>query len=609
MDEIKGLFTLMFRKAKAMVRAYLSHGSIKKKFQRITLAQTVIPLIMVGICGYIMIENFIRDKSIRYSMDVLRVVGIRLQDSIENITLTSQDLLYEEQIYRVFQAGENGNSLTNYEKAQQINGILKRIILSRNDIESICLFRNGEDYYYSDNNVAKSSLREVALYDDMLDAAQIVNGKPVWYLDGQGRSVQNVYLTRLIRDKDSLEEIGLMVIQVKIKYLETLLQGLMTKNALNIAVFSADFQQISARNKDESYLDNDRLFSLISGNSGSVIDRKNNTLVTFVSMGSPDWIICSYVPLKILLEDTNALKWMLLLVTLLSITVMSFIGIRMATDIVNPINKLAETMMIVNSGNGTYVLETDRDDELGILNNAFNRMIKENKRLIKVVYQEQIMRTESEIKALQAQINPHFLFNTLETINWIAQLNDVTEVSDIVTSLSALMDASIGRGDKFISVREEFEYVEHYLSIMKKRYENRFDFIKTVECGVEEIKIPRLLIQPLIENAVYHGVKKRLGNVTVSLSAGTEDGKLIIVVMDNGVGIGAKVLSEINSRLKIDNDTYFKQVHSGERKHVGIDNVNRRIKLLYGDKYGLRIESTEGEYTRIAVEIPMREGM
>ena len=231
-------------------------------------------------------------------------------------------------------------------------------------------------------------------------------------------------------------------------------------------------------------------------------------------------------------------------------------------------------------------------------------MTKEIDHLVNRIYREQLTRKDAEIKALQSQINPHFLFNTLESINWMAQLNNVPEISETVSALSSLMEISIGRDDRLITIEEEFTYIDNYILILKKRFEDRITLEKNIQSEVMDIKIPRLLIQPLIENAVYHGLERSRNKGVIKLNAQISGDEVLIEVVDNGLGIEKDELEMINDKLSMDNETYFRSMESNGKKSIGIDNVNRRIKLLYGEEYTLRLESVPGEYTKVIVHIP-----
>ena len=295
------------------------------------------------------------------------------------------------------------------------------------------------------------------------------------------------------------------------------------------------------------------------------------------------------------------------LICLGAILLLTFVSFFVSFDMIKPINQLVKAMkgMNIDKISSSYI-EIDRNDELGFLQKTFNTMTKEMDHLVNWIYREQITRKEAEIKALQSQINPHFLFNTLESINWMAQLNNVPEISETVSDLSTLLDISIGRDDRLITIEEEFIYIEKYISLLKRRFEDKITLNKEINPQVLYVKIPRLLIQPLIENAVYHGVENNRGKGIISLVADITNDLITIEVIDNGNGISSEELIKLNNGLSMDNNTYFKSLNSKKDKSIGIENVNRRIKLFYGEKYGLKIESKVNIYTKVSVTLPVQ---
>jgi two-component system sensor histidine kinase YesM len=192
----------------------------------------------------------------------------------------------------------------------------------------------------------------------------------------------------------------------------------------------------------------------------------------------------------------------------------------------------------------------------------------------------------------------------------VAQLNNVPQISDTVTALASLMEASIARGGKFVTLGDEIGYIDDFILILKQRFGDRMEFEKNIDESVLTTKIPRLLIQPLIENAANHGVANIRGKGIVKLSVkgenSSENGKYIeICIEDNGAGISKDELFMLNERLSMNDEDYFSDVQNKQRSGIGIENVNRRIKLFYGQKYGLKIESEEGKFTRIEFKLPL----
>jgi two-component system sensor histidine kinase YesM len=379
-----------------------------------------------------------------------------------------------------------------------------------------------------------------------------------------------------------------MAILVRKEFIETVYRGL-TANTQNIAVISPEGDLISGMNPDDSYITDNNHAARFDDGKGSFIDNKAGVQVSYVSLDNPDWKLVAYTPLKELYKDAFRLRRAIILFSVLTVIILSVLNLFIAFDFINPIRKLVDGMKKVQDGKGNVYIDDDRKDELGLLGETFNEMSREINHLVTWVYREQLTRKEAEIKALQSQINPHFLFNTLELINWMAQLNNVPEISDTVSDLSALMEAGIGRDDRLITLEEEIEYINRYISILKKRFEDKLEFVLEIRTDASRIRIPRLLLQPLVENAVFHGIEKLRGKGTVSLKAETHNNMLVVEVTDNGPGIDENELEKLNASLSVDNDTYFRNLAAGGSKKVGIENVNRRIKLFYGENYGLKI--------------------
>jgi two-component system sensor histidine kinase YesM len=592
----------------AKLLGFYRNLTIRNKLILVLYVQILIPLIFVGYLSYRNSEQIIKEKSTDYSRDILNMIQLRLGDYVNNLVTISQDLmhdlLYDSRLYGILNnTGENKDLISRYEYENVVNSHLKMVVTSRTEIRSISIVTNDGTSYYADDNSRYVSLKNSIPYEQILKSARKSNGKPVWYIVSINKQAKDIYLGRIISNRDDYKEIGLMVMQVNRDMFDSVYQGL-TGNLKNIAILSAQDEQIASRDPSDSYLFSDDFINSISGGRGEKIDKKAGTFVSYNSLSNPKWKVVAYVPLDVLYKDAKVLRGNIIVLCVIAALLLSIISIFTAIDIVNPINRLVKGMKKVQKGESNVYVQDDRKDELGFLNKTFNEMSSEIHHLVNWVYREQLTRKEAELKALQSQINPHFLFNTLEAINWMAQLNNVPEISSTVSDLSDLMEASIGRDDRLITVEEEFRYADKYISLLKRRFEDRIELIKDVQQDVLSVKIPRLLIQPLIENAVYHGIEKSRGKGTINLNANRKDGLVYIEVIDNGPGMDSEELEAINDRLSMDNDTYFKSLGEKKRRSIGVENVNRRIKLFFGESFGLKIESVQGEYTKAVVVIP-----
>lgn len=577
--------------------------SIKKKLLLAFYIQIIIPMIFMGFLSYRSSEETVKRISMNYAQDMLQMIELRFQDFINNLNVISQDLLYDKKIYNILNQERGINPLIDYEAENEISNTIKKLVLSRPEVQSIAIISNKGKFFYADDNSRSSSIRTILPYADILEKARQHEGKTTWYTDSKDGSVNYIYLVRTIYNQDDFSEIGLQVILVKKEFLETVYKGL-TKSMQNIVIVSDRNELIASRNNEDWFINSGRLKNL-QNERDSRIDNDLKAMVSHTTISDTGWKVITYIPLSELFRDANALGRNIILLSVITVLILSMFNLAIAMGFINPINRLVKGMKMVQKDNRIVNIDDERDDEIGFLNQTFNEMSREINHLVTWVYREQITRKEAELKALQSQINPHFLFNTLESINWMAQLNNVPEISKIVTDLSDLMEAGIGRDDRLITVEEEFRYSDKYISLLKARFEDKIEFEKEISDGAGEVKIPRLLIQPLVENAVYHGIERLRGKGTISLKAFIEGDMLVIIVMDSGPGIGGAELSALNRMLSMDNDSYFKTLTGKRRKSIGIENVNRRIKLFYGDRYGVKIESEQGSFTRVIVNIPL----
>jgi len=256
-------------------------------------------------------------------------------------------------------------------------------------------------------------------------------------------------------------------------------------------------------------------------------------------------------------------------------------------------------MKEAEEGNLGVRFEGRQEDEIGFLGKSFNTMIEEVQKLIDMVYHEQQSKREAELKILQEQIKPHFLYNTLDTIQWMAQEHGAEDIVEVVGALTKLFRIGLSRGKEMIPLGDELEHVRSYLIIQKARYEGKFDFSVRTEDGALSCMVLKLTLQPLVENAIYHGVKERRGHGTISVEALRQDGMLVMRVRDDGVGMSPEKLAQVRAALT----TAYP--HGNGSSGYGIHNVHERIQLSFGSRFGLRFESAPGRGTLVEVLHPL----
>ena len=280
----------------------------------------------------------------------------------------------------------------------------------------------------------------------------------------------------------------------------------------------------------------------------------------------------------------------------------------LTTMITRPILNMIKAMRGARFGTLKPNRTTSKTMEINELNNTYNQMVDSLNELIEVVYQKEIIQSRTELKALQAQINPHFLFNTLEAFYWALDDQGEEELAQIVVAMSGLFRYVINRKDEdeWVSIGDELDHAERYLIIMKMRMLDRLSWHIESDEVSRNVPIPKLLIQPLVENAILHGVEQRIGPGTVVLRVEPSErsGYTLVSVTDDGPGMDQDMISSLYASMKEGHTT------SSKGNGVGIANVERRIKLYYTSELGLSIKSVEEEGTTISFEIPndYREG-
>lgn len=269
-------------------------------------------------------------------------------------------------------------------------------------------------------------------------------------------------------------------------------------------------------------------------------------------------------------------------------------------SVTKPIQNLCELTEKVAEGDFTMQSESSEIEEIDVLTDSFNSMTKEIGVLIQDIKEKEKNLHLMETKLLQAQINPHFLYNTLDAIVWLAEDNRNEEAIMMVTSLSEFFRTTLAHGRDFIKVSEEQSHIESYLKIQRFRYEDIMDYRIEMEEQIYPYVIPKLLLQPLVENALYHGVKCKRGKSGIYVSGRLEGRNLIFTVQDTGKGMSEEVLRKLKENIE-------RGISEHGSDSFGLANINQRIRHYYGEEYGLTIESRENEGTKAIVVIPAKE--
>lgn len=292
------------------------------------------------------------------------------------------------------------------------------------------------------------------------------------------------------------------------------------------------------------------------------------------------------------------------MIRMAAITLVVLLGIIFALSyyiprsITRPIRELRKVTNEVANGNLEIRSNITNGTDVKVLSDSFNTMIDKINELLEQVKEEQIHLRNAELELLQIQINPHFLYNTLDTIVWLAEAGDQKKVVSMVGSLSDFFRTSLNQGQDFIHIREELIHASSYLEIQQVRYQDIMEYEISVPKELENNLIPKITVQPLIENALYHGIKNKRGKGKIIISGEAKDDCFYLYVKDNGIGMTDERLKQVMDGLT------HRTENEDNKDFYGLYNVNERIRLKFGVEYGLNIESIYGEGTTIRIKLP-----
>lgn len=334
----------------------------------------------------------------------------------------------------------------------------------------------------------------------------------------------------------------------------------------------------------------------------------NGTLYSIqqLNLSHSDWKLISMVPISEFVQPLIPLIWFGLILCAITILLLIYIGFSIFHSITSSINHLARQMESIGKEGRHKRITFVQENEISKISMGINRMLDEidalNQNIFRTqssLYEMELLKREAEFLALQNQINPHFLYNTLECIRDIALVYQANEISSIAISITKIFRYCI-KAPNIVTISDEMVCIDHYINIIQIRYQNRFTIIKDVDPALMPLHMMKFLLQPIIENAIFHGLERKLGNGTLSIK-GTllPDSIISFEIKDDGIGIKAEQLKQMQDALK--NNLYIdNEAHTG----IGILNIHNRIKTMYGDDYGIQIESREQEGTCVFIRFP-----
>lgn len=586
---------------KALKSRYLNL-SIVHKLNISYLVAIILPIILLASLSDRISSDIIIGKTIENSVQNLDLVTRSMEGLINHIKDVSKIVVADKTVQQHFNKQVDNNNLGDFEDIYLIRTILDNIIEPRTVISSIALYGyNGRDI--GSGQVDTSKLKGIGSINESFITRMNENWKEPIFVDThqvdyeiQGKGVKCISLIKPIIFAGSGKFIGFTEVNINEKTISNLYSNLIYGKTGRFFIINNDGVVVSSGIKGElntSIRQYDYFKWLQQSNrAGKVFKIKSEEfLITCSKYEGINWIVVGIIPLDELIGQNKKVTYLIYTFGVACIILAFLFSAFISRSISKPIIKLSKSMNAAGQGNLDVFIMDDRGDEIGQLTSNFNKMVKKISSLMEEIYEEQRKKRKHELLALQAQIKPHFLYNTLESVCSLIQMGRGNEGYNMVKSLALFYRIVLSKGQNIITLREEIDSVRHYISILKIRYSDKLDYSIEVDENILDRHIIKLSIQPLVENSLYHGIKNKRGKGLIKIVGRAEGDKIIISVVDNGVGFTVEEIDRVLNE-------------KADKPSFGLKSVDERLKLYFGPVYGIKLTSQQGQGAKVDIVLP-----
>ncbi|TWE09102.1 two-component system sensor histidine kinase YesM [Neobacillus bataviensis] len=547
------------------MRIKFQYNQVRMKYFYLMLGISILPLLLLGYISFNIAKNTLIENQLKTTENNIKTSSEVADLLFRNIINMERLISWSPDVRReLIDSGKYagvGQSIMDNETTKRIQNLISSYLIDTQYIDSVCLFDvNYRTVCYGNSN-SIGKYNNGGIYRTISNSA--------WYkksAEAQGRPVifdnnilnnddsKNTFSSvKLLKDSQNIynpEKVGLLVVNIK----KTMFTRVFQESS------KEDWAIINFSDKKESaVIENNSLLNLEfnranNQESSLKLIQEKGYLTSSYKNQTTGWDFVKFIKEKELLNQSNQIGIATALISSVLGLIVLFLSFSLSGTVSRP---------LIN------------------LRNIFQRVTVENKELNEKLVQAQLKEREAELRALQAQIKPHFLYNTLDSIYWKAIMQNNHDIAKIAVALSESFKLSLNKGEDLIPVSKELEHIRHYMTIQNLRYQDRFQYIENVDPDLMEKKILKLMLQPLVENAIYHGLEPKVGDGIIELTGKVKDGWVIFTVSDNGVGI--------------------KDIKATEQGY-GLRNVRERLLLCYGSDSTLSISSKLNEGTSIALK-------
>ncbi|MBC8079053.1 MAG: sensor histidine kinase [Gorillibacterium sp.] len=583
---------------------HLTKGIQGKLFLSFLLVM-MLPTTLIGIGSYWVSTNTVQEQARQSFEENLSFLASSIDRDMQRVEQLADFIYANESISKVLMAKKK-DGVDFFYASKQADQELNNYLLSSDlypyiEVLSILGLQEGTEYIGVGNGFTDwDSIREQSWVDEAIQG----NGKIIWLgIRDTFASYKNnpvVTMVRGLKDDRYRSNIGFLVISLRQSFFGSKFASTMANQTSEISMMdhnkniiyhpdstrinklSESFPQVSTETTMGSYTNKDR--------------SNVNSLLAYHRIHGLNWWIVQSQPLEQLFQKNERILTVTLIVFLCSLLLAGIVWYFVSSGIVQPIRRLTRA---IGQGKGSINLDkvpVKQEDEIGVLTLAYNRMTERIEKLVEDVIEQQNQKRDAEYSALQAQINPHFLYNTLNSIRWMAIISGADNIKLAVETLGRLLRNTVKRTAEPIPLIQELKNVQDFVSILQIRYHDRFSVQYDISPEAEACVCLPFIVQPIVENAVFHGIEPKEDKGEIIIHADVDPkGLLVLIVSDDGIG-----MSEITA------SSLLAQSQKGTHGFTGIGlrNINDRIQLSYGLSYGITVSSQEGKGTKVMVRMP-----
>ncbi len=582
--------------------------TLRSKFMMMFVVLITIPFAISAIVFYAKYSTDTKQSSRSYMQQIMNQVTRNLEWLIADADRITIAPLYDEFVIKTMEnhklAYLGADVFLSSSETSRMNRIVSSLITGRSEIKNLMLFtQDGGLFSLDDERIFRSWDKHTNEWMSKADKAGgglvVIPPHTVTYYRSEPQRVISV--ARALIHPATGEQIGMIKLDFHIEVFEAMLSE----------VWLGDRSLLVVKTEDGSVLFPDKEVQYpepILLNEDELLYWRNEEYVWASTSSYQNGLqVLGITPTVELNQGAKEIVNFVAMISVTALIAAYFLAIVSSNRLVRPIRYLQSKMRLVQAGMFGERADLKRvsQDEIGQLALGFNTMIEEVNRLVRVVYETELREREAELSALQSQINPHFLYNTLELISMKALQRGGLDIHETVISLGQMLRYTVDKQEKPVALQDELRFVSAYLHIQSSRLEQRLHFEQYVDPSYEACLVPKLILQPLFENAIEHGMQDGRA-MTLRIAVESEEEQMRIVVLDDGIGMtDEKRESVINSlRSKILNEQC--PGYGGQQKGYGLRNVHQRLRLLYGDEYGLELDQSHIAGTKWIIKLPMK---